>query len=292
MTPTFYTITAKTNLHVGSGDANYGIIDKLVQRDVLTQLPTINASSLKGAILQHFFKQDKEVVSDTYIDIVFGGQSSGSKRRDKIGRSESKTGEFVFMQANLLSLPVRCSHHTFMRVSSSQILLELSQQFASSDQSKISELLLKIADKASTHPRVLDEKYSKEKFKLEDMEFTASLCKSEQAEFAKIKSLLGDDRLVILPEKEFNTLSGNHYLPVIARNHLENGKSSNLWYEQVLPRETRFFCSIIKPADVGIATNFDELLTEKGHVQIGANASVGYGYCNIEIFPPIKLATT
>ena len=51
-----FKITAKTNMHVGSGDTNYGIIDKLVQRDVLSNLPMIHSSSLKGA-LREFFAQ-------------------------------------------------------------------------------------------------------------------------------------------------------------------------------------------------------------------------------------------
>ena len=47
-------ITAKTNLHVGNENtSNYGLIDKAVQRDVLTGLPCINSSSLKGAINEY-----------------------------------------------------------------------------------------------------------------------------------------------------------------------------------------------------------------------------------------------
>jgi CRISPR-associated protein Cmr4 len=42
-----YIIKTKTNLHVGSGDINFGIVDNEVQRDTITNLPVINASSLK-----------------------------------------------------------------------------------------------------------------------------------------------------------------------------------------------------------------------------------------------------
>jgi len=45
-----YIITARTNLHVGSGDEAYGLVENRVQRDVVTQLPNINASGLKGAL--------------------------------------------------------------------------------------------------------------------------------------------------------------------------------------------------------------------------------------------------
>ena len=50
MPTAIYTIEAITNLHVGSGDVNYEIVDKEIQRDTATTLPTIHASSLKGAI--------------------------------------------------------------------------------------------------------------------------------------------------------------------------------------------------------------------------------------------------
>ena len=40
-----------TNLQVGNGEANFGVIDNLIQRDAATGFPCINASSLKGAML-------------------------------------------------------------------------------------------------------------------------------------------------------------------------------------------------------------------------------------------------
>lgn len=283
MTPTFYTITAQTNLHVGSGDANYGIIDKLVQRDALTQFPVIHASSLKGAILQHFFNQDPAVVTDEYIDAVFGGQTSGSKRRSGKGRPESKTGEFIFLQANLLSIPVRCKEHIFMRVSSSRILKDLAEQLAVIGVNKTTIALLdKIVQKDAQKGLVFEGKYSKT-IKLEDKEFRENDIEILDAnELQLVKKLLGDDRVIILPDTQFKELVSDHYLPVIARNHLENGQSTNLWYEQILPRQTRFGFAVLKPENHTQAASFDLILTDEGMVQIGANASVGYGFCKID----------
>ena len=46
-----FTITAKTNLHVGNeGGTNFSVIDKAIQRDALTGLPCINSSSLKAIV--------------------------------------------------------------------------------------------------------------------------------------------------------------------------------------------------------------------------------------------------
>jgi CRISPR-associated protein Cmr4 len=47
MTAKAYLIQCITNLHVGSGDATYGIVDKLVQRDAVYSYPTIHSSSLE-----------------------------------------------------------------------------------------------------------------------------------------------------------------------------------------------------------------------------------------------------
>ncbi len=78
---------------------------------------------------------------------------------------------------------------------------------------------------------------------------------------------------------KFKDLCSDDNLPIIARNKLENGESNNLWYEQVLPAETIFFTIIDN-------NNNEELtsLLEKDTnlVQIGANATIGYGYCQFK----------
>ena len=53
-------ITAKTNLHVGNENtSSYGLIDLAVQRNVTTELPCINSSSLKGALNEYAAKEAK-----------------------------------------------------------------------------------------------------------------------------------------------------------------------------------------------------------------------------------------
>ena len=52
-----YKIECLTNLHVGSGDLNYNIIDNEVERDAVTGYPIVHASGLKGALKEHFKKK-------------------------------------------------------------------------------------------------------------------------------------------------------------------------------------------------------------------------------------------
>lgn len=99
----------------------------------------------------------------------------------------------------------------------------------------------------------------KERVKLltnEEFEFT---CKEETIPFRDFKEACSDDNL-----------------PIIARNVLDNGESKNLWYEQVLPEETVLY-TIIQEKD-----DFLKKALNKKIVQIGANATIGYGYCEFE----------
>lgn len=77
--------------------------------------------------------------------------------------------------------------------------------------------------------------------------------------------------------KQFETKCSNDNLPIIARNVLENGESKNLWYEQVLPAETVLY-TIIQEKDGDYLKN----ALHGKIVQIGANATIGYGYCLFE----------
>lgn len=72
---------------------------------------------------------------------------------------------------------------------------------------------------------------------------------------------------------DFYTLCDDEHLPIIARNRLDNGTSDNLWYEQVIPAET-VFCAMIQDID-GEPLN----CLDGKYVQIGANATIGYGLC-------------
>lgn len=83
-----------TNLHVGSGDVNYNIIDNEVEKDPVTGYATINASGVKGAFREYFSQiSEKDVLS------LFGG-NEGDK---------TIPGAIKFMQADILAMPVRAT---------------------------------------------------------------------------------------------------------------------------------------------------------------------------------------
>lgn len=79
-----------------------------------------------------------------------------------------------------------------------------------------------------------------------------------------------------IDDNQFESRCHEDNLPIIARNVLENGESKNLWYEQVLPAETVLY-TIIRENGENLKKSLNGKL-----VQIGANATIGYGYCEFK----------
>ena len=65
-------------------------------------------------------------------------------------------------------------------------------------------------------------------------------------------------------------------LPVIARNHLDNGISKNLWYEEYVPYSSVLYMVVMTPDGEDIALELDGEI-----VQFGGNASIGCGFTKI-----------
>lgn len=221
MTTQVYLIRALTNLHPGSGDADYGIVDKLVQRDPITSFPTVHMSGIKGA-LREYFENHPEVPEGKLTDLFGSAPQANS--------SKMQQGSLRFISAEVLVLP----------------------RPSQSDAGQAYDLCFV--------PDMVGEWLSK-----------VQLFDSE------VQAAIDDSKWKDIPGEAFKTLSND--LPVVARNYLDDGQSKNLWYEEFVPRETRFGCVIQGPqSDLDYFHN-----TIDGQViQIGGNATVGYGYCLFE----------
>ena len=87
------------------------------------------------------------------------------------------------------------------------------------------------------------------------------------------------EKAVVMEEKSFKSVS----LPVVARNRLENGKSANLWYEEVVPHEAVFtFALIANDGDKELLCDLTKEINNKV-IQFGGNASIGYGLCEVSL---------
>ena len=221
-------IIAQTNLHVGNESTNnYGIIDKAIQRDPLTNLPCINSSSLKGAI-NEFVSQSKKLSAEQRKKI-FGSDKTGS-----IG--ETQKGEATFFDGNILYLPQQNNDSLYQLVNAKAVIDKFISQ-------------IKILQKGDTNGDI------------------SSDIQQKITNYAK--------KTLCVSTAVFCDKCSDEELPIIARNKLlENGESDNLWYEQILPAQTIMGTIIRETNDTPLSTAINGQI-----IQIGANASIGYGYC-------------
>jgi CRISPR-associated protein Cmr4 len=241
-----YIIECLSNLHVGSGDNNYGVIDKQVQRDAISKHPVIHASGLKGALREYF--EECVSTSDTKVVEIFGS--------DKNDRENMQQGAFRFFEARLLSFPLRGLGIEPFYLATSEEVIKLFNTTAQS----LSMSGFEPMSVARKNGSIVQTEYG-----------SLPLCNASEAT---------GNPMVMADEKVMNEALTN--LPIIARNSLDNGQSENLWYEEVVPRESRFYFFVIVPENTSIdfERDFNRHVDGKT-VQIGANATVGYGYCKI-----------
>jgi len=260
-----YTITTLSNLHVGSGDINFDIIDNQVQRDAITTLPTIHSSSLKGAF--------REASGEgNYTSYIFGPDNSSN--------DSHQTGAFHFFEASLLARPVRSNKKPYFMATSVGVIENFLSFLVDFDISI--EVELKSALEELSRVTVLEGTPTifeqLDGVILEDYETGNS-----SLGVSKLESFLGKN-IALFADKDFKALS----LPVLARNYLVNGESKNLWYEEVVPKKSKFYFAIAKPTNLDEADKRDKLdafekrFDSSSRVQFGANKSIGYGYSRVE----------
>ena len=261
-----YIIENKTSLHVGSGDSNFDLIDKQIQRDVITGYPTIHSSSLKGALKEFAQFKHNEEESPNFIGHIFGDEKSAGKVR--------------FIDAHLLSVPMRSDTHPYYNCTSPKALeqlLEFVETFSLNIDAK--EALEKMAGYRGD--KILVKEGAPV---IED----AAASASTDFDFKTVEALLGEN-VALVPNALYEEMLKD--LPVLARNALENGVSKNLWYEEVLPRKSKLFTLISEPTYLNdldekkllkAFSRFSEYLTGGDTVHIGANASIGYGVCTFK----------
>lgn len=254
-----------TDLHVGSGDETYSFIDNEVEKDCLTKLPVIHSSGIKGA-LREFFENNlnKNEDDERKIEKIFGSKSKQEEER-------TKPGYIKFIAADLLARPVRSSKGAkpyYMVTTPSTI-------------DKLQEWMDLVGDEDLKTTCTLSEyKQTSEEIKIEDITLT-----NYQTLSIHDQTIVGSstpqekykNNLFVVSDNELGKIP----LPVLARNELINGKSNNLWYEEIVPHESILMFPIIcNNIDVAIMDAFTSKIDGQV-IQFGGNASVGYGLCRL-----------
>lgn len=255
-----YKMDCLTNMHVGSGDINYGIVDNEVEKDDVLQCPIIHSSGLKGALRDHIeaLVADKEKVKK-----LFGAPATETEKK-------GSPGAIKFMDAYLLSRPLRIvgSQHAYVQVTTVSLLdhfLDLCSNFgcmpAGVTLSKMPDLQQSFGNTnfiCTENVRVEDED-------------TNGIPDDQQADLKKQLKLLLGERFAIAKSLE------DFPLPVIARNQLDDNKiSQNLWYEEYVPHHSVFYFVMLA------SDNSDPKEWLDGKIiQFGGNASIGYGFAKL-----------
>ncbi|SEJ81857.1 CRISPR-associated protein, Cmr4 family [Cyclobacterium xiamenense] len=259
-----YAIKCLTNLHVGSGQTNFGVVDNLVQRDVNTNLPTIHSSSLKGALREFF--------SHAWPDTEDPGENGQWKFLPVFG-DQNKPGQWQFLSADLVSRPVRSNVSPYFNATSPTVIRKLIEKMNDFRIAVPNELEnLAGLEVSQGRPLVFERAFDNAIIEESDWLARSTENSRKLSLSPMILDLLGANLLLMHPD-DFQQLE----FPVIARNQLDNGESKNLWYEEVVPYDSRFASFIIQSEEC--RNEFDKAL--EGFVQIGANASVGYGLCSM-----------
>lgn len=256
-----YKIKCLTNLHVGSSEAGFGVIDKSVARDPTTNRPIIHASGVKGALRQYFeaFMESGEKpeigIDLSVIRKLFGKESENG--------SETEPGELTFLSADMLAITVRGTKgsYPYYLVTTHDILSLYNQRaeaigFASES-----------LEGVEPNQRY---RFSQEVVAVEGIELDVELDPSRYPFAPRINEQ--PKRVVVLPNDDYKRLR----LPIVARNNLTEKR--NLWYEEFVPHQSVFVFAVLgkrEPLDV-----FNRVVSG-GTVQFGGNASVGYGLTKV-----------
>lgn len=252
MKAVFYKLKCITNVHAGTGEANYGIVDREVSKDEVTGYPIIHSSSLKGALRSACINIEEDKIKE-----IFGAEGSGNT---------AYPGTYKFLDAMFVSRP--------MRVYKS----EKSPFLPTVSVASLNQYLERLSAFGKNH-------YGIEK--LPDIDFGENLFLTNLEEDVKVEGeptgKLGEE--VVCQLEKLSDVLGSHFavaktfdgynLPVFAHIRLKDGKSGmGLWYEEAVPHETVFFFGVISPDDVN-EINLPPI------VQIGGRTSTGCGFVKI-----------
>lgn len=256
-----------TNMHMGSGDVNFNIVDCEVERDPVTNFPTMYASGVKGAIRDYYKDNRKDDSKYISKEVIFGKASSND---------DGNAGSVKFLNGQLLFQAVRASsgNEIYYLVTCKTALMEYAKliyQISGED-------ILKYIDKIESNSV-----YGAKEFGIEGKKYNNVLKIDDNDSIMKIIKLFVEEcdisKVVIVPDEDFKNIP----LPVIARNQLnENGISKFLWYEEYVPHESIFYIPLL-------SNNDDELnalvnyISDNSLIQFGGNASIGCGLCEVKV---------
>ncbi|MBQ8515320.1 MAG: hypothetical protein IJ496_07970 [Ruminococcus sp.] len=242
-----YILECLSNLHMGSGDVNYSVIDLEVQRDAVSGEPTMNASGVKGAIRDFCVKSG---MKEDDIVRIFGG-----KDKDK----KDVQGSCQFFSGDLLARPVRVSEGV------DSYALATTRELIEDFLNKLSAFGYRDLFGENDIPDLKDKVICGRPNTFVEGE------QAEKGESKLLSAILGTDKWALMNPQQLQAID----LPTQAHNVLENGQSKNLWYEEYVPHKSIFGLLVVSPDAV-----LDAAINNRV-IQFGAGFSTGNGFMKL-----------
>lgn len=273
-----FLVETLTNMHVGSGDIHYDIVDNKIQRNPVTNIPVIYSSGVKGALRDYY----KPIINnEEIINKLFGKESNSG------GSEKSSPGHLIVFEANLILLPMRSSEKVFYYTTSPAALIDFFSFYKTFcvknfPIEKIEKWLKDLPIKDSIPFVTFDGRSA-------EIEDYTSLQKGKID--PDIKKFFHDlfkvnlEDVAIFADTFFKMLCEDA-IPIITRNKLtDEGMSENLFYEEVLPRKSKLYFILGDEEKMlgEVYSDFTKKIVGKDEVlQFGGNYSIGYGFSKIE----------
>lgn len=282
-----YIIETLTNMHVGSGETHFGVVDNLIQRHPVTRIPIIHASGIKGSLREYF--ENLSGFNKNSISILFGGGIDVSKS-DTGGGLDFEPGHLIFFEAQLLTLPLRASENVYYDCTSVPVLLDYLEQLNNFLNAGEKTKGLRIwLNNLNFNDKDFIYFHGSNNLEIEDYTNGKKINSVDQSIQKTLNNLcrIKINKLAIFNKDIFTHICTDS-IPVIARNQIkDDGTSGNLFYEEILPRKTIFyfligFDSYLNNNGSSAKSEFEKVLNDETKIfQFGANYSIGYGFSKI-----------
>lgn len=254
-----------TPVHVGIGRSG-GVVDLPVMRDEFG-FPFVHASSLKGAIKSLFHKKGEHSV----VGIL------GRVEKDENNREITIPSEVVFLDAQLISIPVRSLYNVFAFATSPFLIYRLWERFGLFGK-EVSEGLSEFPT-PSFVGNAETVSYGGKVVLAEEFEYKLSEMRPVSSELLSQFSKAGRP-IFILPEDDFKEIVDRSLFRV-TRVELEEDKkvvrSGHLWSEEYVPQWTYFHTGLLF-RDEGGKEAFEKALQKVSYTFIiGGKETIGKG---------------
>lgn len=305
-------IKALTAVHAGTGDG-LETVDMPLQREKHSNIPKIEASSLKGSIKHKFYR---EAMMDVESKDNKEKKHDIEEEKQEIytllgpeGDEDSYASRIALTDAKLLFFPIKSATNIFKLITCPYVLKRWCEDLEFSDQvhENFQEMRNEIEGiNLSEGECISFEAAENEKIVLEEYVFQVSN-KSKETEVGKkgkdLKSLLSQripeldtSRVVILNDSDFTDLV-TMYTEIITRNKIDiitgAAQSGGLFTEEYLPMESiLYFITLASPC-FGKNEKKEELVKSAKDIlddfntrlqngfQVGGNATIGKGFMKI-----------